>query len=51
MNDSRRRELLQRLFYPGSIALVGASERSPWSQLLHGNLQRTGFAGPVYAVN
>ncbi|MFO1376256.1 MAG: acetate--CoA ligase family protein [Steroidobacteraceae bacterium] len=51
MSDSRRRELLQRLFYPGSIVLVGASERSPWSQLLHANLQRTGFAGPVYAVN
>jgi len=51
MSVSRRRELLQRLFYPRSIALVGASERSPWSQLLHANLQRTGFEGPVYAVN
>jgi len=51
MNTSIRHESLQRLFYPRSIALVGASERSPWSQLLHANLQRTGFEGPVYAVN
>jgi acetate---CoA ligase (ADP-forming) len=43
--------LLKRLFYPQSIALVGASERSPWSQLLHANIQRVGFAGRVYAVN
>ncbi|SFV00239.1 acetate--CoA ligase family protein [Pseudoduganella namucuonensis] len=44
-------EPLKRLFYPRSIALVGASERSPWSQLLHANIQRVGFAGRVYAVN
>ena len=42
---------LQRLFYPRSIALVGASERSPWSQLLHANVQRVGYAGRIYAVN
>src|SRR5438552_12603532 len=44
-------EPLRRLFYPQSIALVGASERSPWSQLLHANIQRVGFAGHIYAVN
>jgi predicted CoA-binding protein len=44
-------ESLQRLFYPRSVALVGASERSPWSQLLHANLQRVGFPGRVFAVN
>jgi acetate---CoA ligase (ADP-forming) len=44
-------EPLRRLFYPDSVALVGASERSPWSQLLHANLQRVGFAGRVHAVN
>lgn len=44
-------EQLRRLFYPRSIALVGASERSPWSQLLHANIQRVGFTGRVYAVN
>ncbi|HSW03964.1 acetate--CoA ligase family protein [Aquabacterium sp.] len=42
---------LKRLFYPQSIALVGASERSPWSQLLHANIQRVGYAGRIYAVN
>lgn len=42
---------LERLFYPQSIALVGASERSPWSQLLHANIQRVGYAGRIYAVN
>lgn len=42
---------LKRLFYPQSIALVGASERSPWSQLLHANIQRVGYAGRIFAVN
>jgi acyl-CoA synthetase (NDP forming) len=42
---------LKRLFYPESIALVGASERSPWSQLLHANIQRVGYAGRIHAVN
>ncbi|HSV36990.1 MAG TPA: acetate--CoA ligase family protein [Ramlibacter sp.] len=42
---------LKRLFYPDSIALVGASERSPWSQLLHANIQRVGYTGRIYAVN
>ena len=44
-------DALRRLFYPHSIALVGASERSPWSHLLHANISRVGFAGRVYAVN
>lgn len=44
-------EPLRRLFYPQSVALVGASERSPWSRLLHANIERVGFAGRVYAVN
>jgi len=42
---------LKTLFYPNSIALVGASERSPWSQLLHANIQRVGYTGRIYAVN
>lgn len=42
---------LRRLFYPQSVALVGASERSPWSHMLHANIQRLGFEGRVYAVN
>src|SRR4051812_28600689 len=42
---------LQRLFYPRAIALVGASERSPWSHMVHGNLRAYAYAGKVYAVN
>jgi len=42
---------LETLFYPNSIALIGASERSPWSQLLHANIQRVGYNGRIYAVN
>lgn len=44
-------DTLRRLFYPNSIALVGASERSPWSQLLHANIHRVGFSGRIYSVN
>jgi acyl-CoA synthetase (NDP forming) len=42
---------LARLFYPRSIALVGASERSPWSHMVAGNLKAYEFVGQVYAVN
>lgn len=42
---------LRKLFYPESIALIGASERSPWSHMLHANLSRLGFTGAVYAIN
>ena len=42
---------LQRLFNPRSIALVGATERSLWSNLAHDNLQRFGFGGQVHLVN
>jgi acyl-CoA synthetase (NDP forming) len=42
---------LRSLFYPRSIALVGASQRSPWSHMLHDNLTRLGYDGNVYAVN
>src|SRR5712672_3348853 len=42
---------LQRLFYPRSVALVGASERSPWSHMIHANIQRLGYEGKVYSVN
>jgi acetate---CoA ligase (ADP-forming) len=42
---------LERLFTPGSIALVGASERSNWARMLLGALERTGFPGRVELVN
>ncbi|MGH3250833.1 MAG: acetate--CoA ligase family protein [Trebonia sp.] len=40
-----------RLFNPGSIALIGATDKSRWSWSTFGNLQLHGFAGPVYLVN
>lgn len=43
--------LLHRLFYPKSIALIGASERSPWSHMVYGNVRAYGYKGHVYAVN
>ena len=43
--------LLHRLFYPRSIALVGASERSPWSHMVYANVRAYEYAGNVYAVN
>lgn len=43
--------MLRNLFYPRSIALVGASERSIWSHMLHDNLVRLDYEGKVYAVN
>jgi len=43
--------MLRNLFYPRSIALVGASERSIWSHMLNDNLVRLGYEGKVYAVN
>jgi acetate---CoA ligase (ADP-forming) len=36
---------------PGSIALVGATERSLWSTILVGNLRNLGFAGEVHLVH
>lgn len=42
---------LHALFNPRSIALVGATERSIWSNSAYGNLQRFGFAGQLHLVN
>ncbi|MBO2463189.1 acetate--CoA ligase family protein [Actinomadura violacea] len=42
---------VRALFNPGSIALVGASEKSGWSLSTFGNLRAHGFAGPVHLVN
>ncbi|MFT3754473.1 MAG: acetate--CoA ligase family protein [Pseudoxanthomonas sp.] len=42
---------LHRLFYPRSIALVGASDRSPWSHMIAGNLKAYGCEAKAYAVN
>lgn len=43
--------MLRRLFKPRSIALVGASARSIWSNSAMDNIVRFGFDGPVHLVN
>ncbi|MDT7722105.1 MAG: hypothetical protein QOE94_3116 [Mycobacterium sp.] len=42
---------LRQLFQPNSIALVGATDKSSWSQDTFANLRDTGFRGSVYLVN
>ena len=42
---------LASLLRPRSIAIVGASERSRWSQALTANLAEGGFSGGVHLVN
>ncbi len=39
------------LLNPGSIALIGASDRSRWSVLADENLARGGFRGAVHLIN
>src|SRR5262245_48829161 len=36
---------------PGSVALVGASERGAWQRLIYQNLRDYGFAGRVSLIN
>ena len=41
-----------KLFYPGSIAVIGASEANPkWGSLIITNILDGGFKGPVYPVS
>jgi len=44
-------ERLTSLFRPRSVALVGASDKSAFSQLAYHNLARFGFAERTYLVN
>ena len=44
-------ERLRTLFEPRSIALVGASDKSTWSLMIHVGLTQGGFAGKVYYIN
>jgi acyl-CoA synthetase (NDP forming) len=44
-------ERLRSLFEPQSIALVGASDKSSWSMLIHLGLTQGGFKGKVYYIN
>lgn len=42
---------LERFFRPRAIALVGASDRSPWSRIIDANFAAMAFTGGVYLVN
>ncbi len=44
-------ERLRTLFEPRSIALVGASDKSAWSLMIHVGLTQGGFDGRVYYIN
>src|ERR1700730_9971118 len=44
-------ERLHTLFQPRSIALVGASDKSTWSLMIHVGLTQGGFDGKVYYIN
>src|SRR5258708_31729867 len=44
-------ERLRSLFEPRSIALVGASDKSAWSLMIHVGLTEGGFDGRVYYIN
>jgi acetate---CoA ligase (ADP-forming) len=44
-------EAVHALFTPKSIALVGATDKSGWSQAVFANLGAHGFTGPVHLVN
>ena len=42
---------LERMFRARSIALVGATERSAWSNMAYRNFERLGFDGHLHLVN
>jgi acyl-CoA synthetase (NDP forming) len=49
--DIRNAHELAAFFAPRSIAMIGATEKSFWSQEIFRNVAVCGFAGPVYMVN
>lgn len=49
--DERPAESLARMFEPKSIAVIGASEKSFWMQLLMKSFRQVGFDGRLFAVN
>lgn len=44
-------ERLREFFNPGSVALVGATEKSMWSVITYNNLKALNFPGKIYPVN
>src|SRR5689334_5241674 len=51
MNPARPGRDLDAFLNPRSVAIVGASERSRWSNVTFDNLTRLGFEGEVHLVN
>jgi acyl-CoA synthetase (NDP forming) len=49
--DERGEHRLVSMFAPASIAIVGASSTSKWSQYAYTNLTKGGFEGDIYLVN
>jgi acyl-CoA synthetase (NDP forming) len=45
------RTTMSQLFHPKSIALIGGSDRNPYSHLMNENLVGVKFAGSVFVVN
>jgi len=43
--------MLEHLFRPRSVALVGASDRSSWSRATYANIAAVGFTGKVHLVS
>ncbi len=44
-------ERLGAFFHPHSVAMIGATDKSPWSLSLYNNLNNLGFPGPIFCVN
>ena len=42
---------LHRLFHPRSVAVVGASERSPWTQQIMGSFDQYRYDGEIHLIN
>jgi len=42
---------LESFFRPKSVVLVGATDKSEWSRLIHANFAKMGYEGKVFLVN
>jgi acyl-CoA synthetase (NDP forming) len=42
---------LDRLFRPRTVAIIGASDKNPWSRIAAQTLADIGYSGPVHLVN
>jgi len=53
MTETRRfsPRRLRGLFEPQSLALVGASDKSSWSMMVHNNLTLGEYTGRIYYIN